>query len=143
MSITAANAIFTLAIPGIFATPQQLQGFSADDIFDTESIEQLEESMGIDGILTAGFKFVPIPQSVSLQADSISVPIFDAWAAAQQVGIDAFPAFGQVALPSLKKKWALNKGYLKTWPPMPSAGKVLKPLKYGLVWGQMIPQPFA
>lgn len=142
MSITAANAIITIGIPGIFNLPQQIQGFSSDDIFDVETIEMIEESMGIDGILTAGFKFVPIPMSVSLQADSVSVGIFDFWAGSQQAGIDAFPGFGTLALPSLQKKWVLNKGYLKGWPPMPSAGKVLKPLKYNMVWGQMIPQPF-
>ena len=33
-TLTSANADITLAIPGIFTSPQQILGFSADNIYE-------------------------------------------------------------------------------------------------------------
>lgn len=141
-TITAANAIFTLTIPGVFASPQQLQGFAADDIFSMSPIKPNEVSMGVDGILSGGRVFVPVPQEVSLQANSPSKTIFDLWNGAEQTAIDTLIAFGVVVLPSLRQKWALNTGYLTTYVIMPDAGRILKPVKYEITWAQVIPQPY-
>lgn len=138
-SLTAANAIIMLTIPGVFTPPQQLQQFAADDIFSTEQLKSAETEMGVDGQLSGGFVFVPVKQSITLQANSPSCAVFDTWWAAAQAGIDVFSAFGVITLPSLKSKWALNNGFLTGYMPIPDAGKLLKPRKFEITWGQMLP----
>ena len=52
--ITSSSAVFMLSVPLVFPVPQQLQGFSTDDAFDTDSVEPGETKMGVDGIFSAG-----------------------------------------------------------------------------------------
>lgn len=133
-TITAATAVFMLSIPGVFTTPQQLQGYSADDIFSTDPLESAEVLMGVDGNMSAGFVFVAIKQSITLQADSLSNDVFDQWYAAQQQIKDVYFANGVVILNSLGQKWTMTKGVLLPFPPIPDAGKTLKPRKFGITW---------
>lgn len=140
-SLTAATAVIMITIPGIFNSPQQLQQFAADDIFSTDPIAPAEVSMGVDGILSAGFVFVPVKQKFSLQANSPSVTVFDNWYGGQQVALDVFEAAGLITLTSLKKKYALVRGFLTGHPLMPDAGRTLKPLSYEITWQQVTGQP--
>ena len=48
MSITSANAILYLGVTGLFPTPQKIQGFATDDIYDTEALE-VGDTMGVRG----------------------------------------------------------------------------------------------
>lgn len=139
MSLTAANATIMLAIAGLFPAPQQLQGFAADDIFSTDPLESAQTVMGVDGIMSAGFVFVEVKQSYTLQADSPSNFIFDQWFQAQQVARDIFFANGIVLLQTLGSKWSMAKGVLSMYPPMPDGGKLLKPRKFGITWQSISP----
>lgn len=140
-SITAANSTLLLAITGLFPAPQRLQGYATDDIYSTEPLDSAEVLMGVDGKLSGGFVFVPVKQSYNLQADSNSNAIFEAWYAAQQALVDIYKAQATIALPSLGKKWAMTNGILTSFPPMPDAGKTLKPRKYGITWESISPSP--
>ena len=82
-TLTAANAVITLTVPFLFPTPVQLQGFSADNIYDMDNVDQIETAMGVDGILSGGFVFNPVNQTFVLQADSPSIAFFETWAATQ------------------------------------------------------------
>lgn len=135
-NITAANAVFQLFIPDVFPSPQQLQGFSADDIFDTESQEAVQTQMGVDGLLSAGFVFVETKQSITLQADSPSGSIFDQWRAAEKAALTAFAASATISLPSLGRKWTMTRGFLTAYKPIPGAGKILKPRTFGITWNK-------
>jgi hypothetical protein len=133
-NLTAANAIFQLSIPAVFQSPQQLQGFSADDIFDTDSQEAIQAIMGVDGFLSAGFTYVETKQSITLQADSASGAIFDAWRDAEKAALNAFPASATIILPAISRKWTMVRGFLTGYKPIPGAGKVLKPRTFGITW---------
>lgn len=138
-SISAANAIYMLGISSIFPAVQQLQGFSADDIFSTDPIDTAELSMGVDGKLSAGFVYTMIPQTITLQADSDSNNLFDAWWGAEQVAGDKFSCFGTIALPGLSKVWVLTNGFLTSYSPIPDAKKTLQPRKFGITWNLITP----
>lgn len=131
-TLTVANAIITLTVAGVFSAPQTLQQFSADDIFSTDTIEPVETAMGVDGILSAGFVFVPIKWSVSLQANSPSNAVFDQWYAAQIAASDVFAGTVSVTLLSLGSTWDLTTAFLSSYPPLPDAAKIAKPRKFGL-----------
>lgn len=141
-NLTAANAIFQLSIPAVFPSPQQLQGFSADDIFDTDSQEAVQTQMGVDGLLSAGFVFVETKQTITLQADSESNLVFDQWRDAEKAALNAFPASATIILPALGRKWTMTRGFLTTYKPIPGAGKILKPRAFGITWNKNGGAPF-
>lgn len=136
-SITSSNSIYTLSVTDLFTSPIQLQGFSAEDIFTTQPLASVETLMGIDGVLSGGFVFVPVVQSISLQADSASNDVFDQWYQAQQLAKDVYTAEGIIILTSIGKKWNLSNGYLSSYPPMPDAAKTLRPRRYAITWNSM------
>lgn len=138
-SITSANSVIYLAIAGLFPTPQQLQGFSADAIFDTEKLNNAEVSMGLDGHLSAGFIFKEVKWNVTLQSDSDSNFMFDQWYNAQQGGRELLPCSGVVLLETLNSKWTLNRGFLTGYQPIPAAKKILEPRNYELTFESIVP----
>ena len=133
-TITSANAVITLSIAGLFPTPQQLKGFSADNVYDMADQQIVETAMGVDGVLSGGFVFNPVDQTFVLQADSASNAMFEAWAAAQQQIKDAYVANGQTTLPSVGRTYFATKGFLISFPPMPAAGRILQPRRYTIRW---------
>lgn len=140
-SITSVNAIYLLTISGLYTAPQQLQEFAADDIFDTGSINPTEVSMGADGVLSGGRVNVAIQQNITLQANSASNTLFDAWYAAQVADGDVYIANGIVRLKSVGKSYALTRGFLTSYAPMADAKKTLQPRRYQITWQSMIPAP--
>lgn len=140
-TITAANAVFQLGVPGVFNTPQQLQGFATDDAFTNGAQELAEIIMGVDGILSAGWVPAPFEQTIHLQADSPSIITFETWQAAERAIQEKLPAFALVKLSSVQRQYSMPVGYLKTQAPMPSARKVLQPRDFVIVWGVAAPSP--
>lgn len=142
-TITSANAIITLTIPGVLVTPQTLAQFAADDIYETEEVDAAEVSMGVDGVLSAGYVNAPVPQRYMFQANSPSLDIFDNWFLAQKTLNDTFTAFGMVSLPSLNRKYIMNGGILRRYKPMPDAKRTLQPRVVHLVWQDVVPAQIA
>lgn len=140
-SLTAADAVIMLTIPGLFSTPQQLQGFATDNIYDVGSVAQAETAMGVDGFLSAGFVFNPVDQSFTLQADSLSNDLFDTWIATQQQGRSVIRCNGSTVLPALGKRFISANGVLVDAPPIPSAGKNLAPRKFLIRWQSVTGAP--
>jgi hypothetical protein len=128
-----------MSISTLFPAPFQLQGFSGDDIFTTSPLATTEVIMGLDGKLSGGFVFVPVPWNLSLQADSGSNSYFDQWYAAQQLAKDVYQASGVLILPGIATKWALTNGFLTSFPVFPDAAKTLRPRRYGTMWESVSP----
>lgn len=139
--ITSSNAAIFLTIPGIFGSPQQLQGFAADDIFDTDPIKVTENLMGVDGVLSSGFVFAPVPQNFALQADSQSVIVFDTWYFQNRALRQSFRAQAVITLSALGSKWALANGALEDYPPIPRAQRVLQPRRFRVIWESVLLAP--
>jgi hypothetical protein len=140
-SLTASNIQLTLAVVGVVPVPQAISEFAVDDIFDTDTVEPTEVEMGVDGRMSAGYVFVPIKQGINLQANSPSNDFFDAWKQAQDAVGDQFFAQGVIIYPAINKKWVMTGGALSSYPPIPNAGKILKPRKYGITWERVVPTP--
>lgn len=134
MTITSANAIIMFAVVDLFATPFQLQQFSADNIFTTEEQQLTEAMMGVDGYQAIGHVNNPVVQSFTFMADSPSLEYFEQWAALQRQNQEAYPANATVQLPSVGKKYTCVNGALMIGKPMPDAAKVLQPRRYQVSW---------
>jgi hypothetical protein len=142
-TITSANAIITLAVPGIFSAPQQLQQFSAEDIFTNDPVQANEVAMGLDGFLTSGFVFAPVPWSVSLMADSPSNRVFDDWYLFMKRNVESYRANGTIWLRSLNKKFDMVNGALTTYRALPDASRTLKSRAYVITWQDVSPAQIA
>lgn len=141
MSITSANVVITLTIPLVFPVPVQLNGFAADDVFDSDDVELGTTVIGVDGIMSGGYVASLTPWNITFQADSPSIPIFEAWIAAETAVMDTFEAQGNVTMPSLGRSYQMVKGVLVRGKRMPDAKKMLMPRKFRIDWQSVIPIP--
>ena len=137
-SITSANASISLSVASLLGAtvlPQvNLSGFATDNIYSTNPVALKEIQMGLDGKLSAGRIFQAIEMTISLQADSPSIPWFDAWNALELAVTDTYWANGSVWLNSLNRKWSLNNGVLHNYQALPDAGRVLERRRYTITW---------
>jgi hypothetical protein len=140
-AVTAADAVLTITIPLLFPTPVQIQGFASDDAFDIPQLKSAEVMMGVDGLLSAGFVFVAIPQQISLQGDSLSNDLFDIWWAQMQASKATYQASGQIILPAISKKYALRQGTLTGYKPAPAVKKLLQPRQHEITWAGFAASP--
>ena len=138
-TITSANSVFSITVPGLFDTPVQLQGYSADKAWDTSPVVLTETQIGVDGRKTAGLVFNPVKQSISLQADSPSNLIFEAIFAAQLAARDVYYIYAVIDLPATGQSYICNKGTLEDYNSVATAGKVLQMRDYGFNWQNVIP----
>lgn len=138
-TITSANAVFSIIVPGLYPSPVQLSGFSAERAWETADLVVTESQMGVDGRKTSGWVPNMIEQTVSLQADSPSKFVFNAIARAMKAAKDALYISGSIVLPSTGESFTLTKGTLKNFKPVPDAGKVLQPMNFSIEWESIEP----
>lgn len=133
-TITSANSVFTIVVPGLFPAPVQLRGYSSDKAFTTEAVALAEVQMGVDGRMTAGFVPNPVKQTITLQADSPSKDIFTALIQAMKTAREVYFVSGSIALPSTGEAFTLTRGILTNAKQIPDAQKVLQPVDYVITW---------
>ena len=133
-TITAANSVYMLAIAGLFPVAQRLQGFAADTAFDTDAFNPSEIVMGIDGRMSAGWVPVAKTQSIMIMPDSESLDILDAWYEAQETAREIFFCDATIMLPAIERKYALTRGVLTNYKPIPDVRKSLQPVPFQITW---------
>lgn len=136
-TITAANSIFALTVTGLYAAPQVLHGYAADDAFSTDALESAETVMGLDGHLSGGYIFNPIKQTIVLMPDSASLDVFNNWSLAQLASREVLVANASISLPAIGKKYVLTRGFLTSHKPIPDVKKVLQAVQYQITWGNV------
>ena len=141
-TLTAANSVIMLSVAGLFPAPVQLQGFAADDIFDTDQIDSAETVMGVDGRLSAGWVPMAVKQNFSLQADSDSLSFFETWYASQQAVRELYIAAGSIYLPAVQRKYAMSRGFLTNHSATASAKRILQPRKFMITWEKLTSAAF-
>lgn len=140
-TITSANAKIWLAVASIFPTAVQIQQFAVDDVFDAQPLPAAETMMGVDGKLAAGYVNAPVEMGFAIMANSPSIDFFDGWYLQEKVTQDKFAASGTILLSGLGKQWALVNGFLRNYPAIPDAKKVLQPRKFAIVFESILPSP--
>ncbi len=133
-TITSANSVITLVVPGLFPAPVQLSGYAVDKAFLTEAADSAETQMGVDGKMSAGYTPTTRKVTISLQADSPSRDIFSAINQAQKTARDVFFMSGTITIPSTGESYALTRGVLQNMMDIPTAAKVLQPVDYVTIW---------
>lgn len=142
-TITAANAVFMISITNLYASPLQLQGFAADDVFSHALVAPVETLMGVDGFLSGGWTPQPKVQTIALQADSPSSYIFDDWYAAQEQAREVYVADAHITLASVQRAFHCVKGFLTNYPPMADARRILQPRRFSITWESIVSVPLS
>lgn len=125
-SLTVANSSIVMTVEGLFPNGVTLAGYAADNVFEFGAVESKELSMGIDGKYSAGFVYNPIPFTLTLQADSESLDVFEQIWQRETSNRDALSVGLTVALPSTSKRYTLRNGYLQSYQ-APNGQRILQP----------------
>lgn len=135
LKITSANAVYMLAIPGLFPVATQLMGWGVDEAFDTEPAQTAEAQMGVDGF--AGWGWIPrfTVQRLTFIASSPSIPIFELWQQAEDVALDVFLCQATIIIPATGRQYQLPNGGLTRTQQIPNARRVLQSRVFEITFG--------
>lgn len=132
---------FSGLLPAVAGVGFPVQGYASDDAFATEAVDTAEARIGVDANMSAGYLPHLTKQVITLQADSVSIPLFDTLVGAQDSLREVVFLDGILTLPSLGKSYVLTKGVLTRFTPIPPAKKVLEPVTYEITWNVVQPVP--
>ena len=141
MFITSSNSTFTLMIPPIFPSPQVLEGYAVDDAFSVDDLVLAEVQMGVDGKMSAGFTPNVSTMTISLQADSPSILVFEYWTQVMKGAKEIFVGQGAISILSVSKNYILTNGVLTAVKQLSDAKKVLAPQSFTITWETITPSP--
>lgn len=133
-TITSANSVFSITIPGLFPAPVQLSGYSVERAWNSDNQDLAETQMGVDGRLAFGYVPAPVNMTISLQADSPSKSVFTTLARAMKSAKDAFVISAVIDLPSTGESFLCIRGVLQNAKAIPDAAKVLQAMDFRIVW---------
>ncbi len=136
-TLTAANSVFMLAIPGLYPIPQKIEGFATDDAFATGDVSSAEVVKGVDGKMSAAYMPFITEQTIMIQADSPSLEIFENWLAAQDTAREVLPCNATIVLPGNGRKYAMTNGYMTSTTPIVTVKKTLQPGKFVISWDKV------
>jgi hypothetical protein len=140
-SLTAANSVITLTVPTLLPVPVTLKGFATDDIYSTGEVDSAETMMGVDGTLSGGFVWAPVPITFTFMADSPSIASFEAWDAGQQAATDSFSGQLNITIPGLGKSYQAVTCFLTKTSRLPDAKKLMQPRKFTVTAQQILAIP--
>jgi len=142
-TLTSANSSFSLSCPSVFTTSQTIQGYSADDAFDTGEVKPSEVLMGVDGHLSGGYVPYPTVLTFMLQATSPSVLTMDQLLAAMDSAQETYELSATIVVPSVYKIYTFSHGFLTGQKKTPAAKKILQPQRYEITFRSCQPQPYS
>lgn len=139
-TLTAANSVVAMTVEGLFPAAQVWQGYSADDAYDFEAVENGEYSMGIDGKLSAGFVYNEVPFTGTFQADSPTLALFEQIYQYEQENRTKLQINITVTQVATGKRYDLKSGFMRSFKAA-SAKKILQPGVAAFVFARLQPSP--
>lgn len=133
-TITSANSILTMIVPGLFPVPVSIQGYASDDAFMLDALDLAEVSMGVDGKMSAGYVPKEVKQTITLQADSESKDFFAILTQAVKTAREVFYMSATLSLPSTGEAFTFTRGILTSVEQAPAGKKMLQPQKFVITW---------
>lgn len=129
--VTAANAQLILTVDELFPSGIQLQQFSADGIFSSDSIEMTETRRSVDGIMVAGV--IKNISSVTITLESASPSVGDLVYLRDSMEANNRPYECTLTcyIPSLGITRTFVRGVLKSAPPISAAQRTMQPTQWG------------
>ena len=128
LDITSANATVAVSVGGLFSV--NLENFSADSSFTSDTVQAAETRMGVDGHMAAGFTPAIKTVTINLEAGSPSHTFLQLLRQAQEVNLKPYKVQMVVSIPSIGKRYTLSNGVLQSYKDMPDGQTVLSPTQW-------------
>lgn len=141
-NITSANASLVLIVDTIIPSGVPLQHFSTDSMFDQGETTVVEDRMGVDGNLAAGWVPAIKTVKVDLEAGSPSIWYLDMLARAMENNRAIYDCTLVATIPSIRKIYTWTKGVLKTGNLVNNAKKVLDPTSWTFDFADLTILPY-
>lgn len=128
LDITSANATVGMSVGGLFSI--NLENFSADSSFTTDTIQVAETRMGVDGHMAAGFTPNIKTLTINLEAGSPSTEFMILLNQVQETNRKPYEVNMVISIPSIGKRYSFSGGVLQSYKGLPDGNKVLGPTQW-------------
>ena len=91
--------------------------------------------------MSAGWVPRMYTQTITLQADSASIDLFDGIVLAQDANRTVFRLGGVITLPGTERSYTLSRGVLNRYTSIPTAQRTLQPRTFTITWESILPTP--
>ena len=141
-NITSANASLVLVVDTIIPAGVQLEHFSTDQAFSLSEVTVVEDRMGVDGHLAAGWIPSIKTVQVNFEAASPSLWFLDMLARAMENNRTIYDCTLVATIPSIRKIYTWSKGVLKSGTLVSNAKKVLDPTTWTFDFANLTVIPY-
>lgn len=138
--ITSANAEVTLNC-ALFPAGLKFQGFSSDNAWSTDTVEQVVSQMGVDGKLSHGYVCSPTPITFTFSADSNTPERLDYLSTFQDTSKEVVLCQMIIKLKSLNKTIILTNGALNSSQKLPAGERTLGNVPYQFTFESAVAAP--
>ena len=128
LDITSANATVALSVGGLFSV--NLENFSADSSFTSDTVQAAETRMGVDGHMAAGFTPAIKTITINLEAGSPSTEYMQLLRQVQEVNMKPYKVNMVISIPSIGKRYTFSDGVLQSYKDLPDGQNVLSPTQW-------------
>lgn len=128
LDITSANAEVAMSVGGLFSI--NLENFSADSSFTTDTVQAAETRMGVDGHMAAGFTPAIKTLTINLEAGSPSTEFMQLLRQVQETNRKPYEVNMVISVPSIGKRFTFSNGVLQSFKALPDGNTVLAPTQW-------------
>jgi hypothetical protein len=128
LDITSANATVAVSVGGLFSV--NLENFSADSSFTSDTVQAAETRMGVDGHMAAGFTPAIKTITINLEAGSPSTEYMQLLRQVQEVNMKPYKVQMVISIPSIGKRYTFSEGVLQSYKDLPDGQNVLSPTQW-------------
>ena len=128
LDITSANATVALSVGGLFSV--NLENFSADSSFTSDTVQAAETRMGVDGHMAAGFTPAIKTITINLEAGSPSTEYMQLLRQVQEVNMKPYKVNMVISILSIGKRYTFSDGVLQSYKDLPDGQNVLSPTQW-------------
>lgn len=124
LDITSANATVAMSVEGgLFSI--NLEHFSADSSFTTDTVQAAETRMGVDGHMAAGYTPAIKTVTINLEAGSPSTVYMQLLRQVQEVNMRPYKVQMVISVPSIGRRYTFSEGVLQSYKDLPDGQNVL------------------
>lgn len=128
LDITSANAVVAISVESLFSV--NLENFSADSSFTTDTVQAAETRMGVDGHMAAGFTPAIKTVTINLEAGSPSLTFLQLLRQAQEMNLKPYKVQMVISIPSIGKRYTFSNGVLQSFKELSDGQTVLSPTQW-------------
>lgn len=135
-TITSANSILNITVPGLYNTPVKIERYGTDAAIAPEQINPVVAEKGVDGHTSFGYMPTNKVLTITIAADSPSRAVFDDWIAYQDSTREVVLCNAELTLPAIGRKYTGLRGGITAATPMPTAGTTLQATTYTITFDE-------